>query len=244
MKFTLQVRSLALSLITAVVAISATMPGRYARAEIIIYTSSTLDIVVSSQINVGNTPLKAVTLTAIGHNGYKPKTFDSTKSDFSGDGTGITTSGNFLHQVGIKKGEHPAPLNINLYTPTNDSQLTPELDTHFLIDPDTYSSMYSPSENMNVVNTADDYFGHYGNSLVGTFSLNGLPASSTWNLAYIVVPDNTVVHLDFEIIAALNGSQFAAGVDYFLTVPEPGAVVLLITGGIALLVYVWRRRKP
>jgi len=240
MKFFLRIRSLALT--SAVVAISASFAGRLAWAETI-YTSTNLDIVASAPVDVGTTPLKAITLTAVGKNGCIPTGFDSTKSDFDGLGTGITTSGNFLHQVGIKAGEYPFPLNNDLYTPTNNPQITPVLDTHFLIDPNTYLSFYGPSETMNVINTADDIYGHYGDSLVGTFSLNGLPINSLWNFAYIVVPNNTVVRLNFEITAIFNEIQFAAGVDYFLPVPEPNGLILLSTFGIGLLIHARRRRK-
>jgi hypothetical protein len=242
MKLHPKVRFLIPALIFTTVAFSAVMIGSFAQAEII-FTSPNLDIVASAPINVGTTPLKAVTLTAIGYNNYKPKTFDSTKSDFGGGGNGITTpAGNLLHQVGWKIDE--APFYTDLYTPTNSPNLALTLDTHFLIDSNTYSSSYGPSETMNVANTADSIYGHYGDSLVGTFSLNSLPTSPTWNFAYIVVPNNAVVHLNFEIIArTVNGDQSLANVGYFLAVPEPNVLILLGTFGIGLLFHALRRRK-
>jgi hypothetical protein len=240
MKLALQVRSLAITLVS--IAFSAIMIANVARAEII-FSSTNFDIEVSVPVNVGSTPLNAVTLTAVGKNGYKPKGFDSTKSDFGGLGTGITTTGNLLHQVGLKIGEPPF-FTINLFTPTNESNLAPTLDTHFLIDSGTYLSTYGPSENMNVINTTDHAYGHYGDSLVGTFSLNSLPTSSTWNFAYLVVPNNTSVHFDFEILGALDSQTSAsANVVCSYTVPEPNCLILICSCGIGMFIYTLRRRK-
>jgi hypothetical protein len=250
MSFFLRVRSLALALTFAVTAISATLAGRLAWADTI-YSSTNLDIEASAPIDVGTTPLKAITLTVVGKNGYIPIGFDSSKSDFEVPGTGITTTGSFYNIY-----QHDAD-GATTKTPTLSMQpdyfsLTStelSLDTHFLVhdlvtDPlQNVNASGAPTETKTSTSTIESPYGFLTNKLSGTFSLLGLPTSSSWDIAYLVVPNNTVIHLDFEIVSVLDTDYVPTNVDVLLTVPEPGTLVLLLSGGIGLMFCLWRTRK-
>jgi hypothetical protein len=228
------IKDISQSFVFFALALSAVLIAGFAQADTIIYSDANFDITASTPIDVGTTPRKAVILTATGHNGYKPKGFDSTKSDYGSDGTGITTTDDELYQVPF----------YGLNTPTNSPNLNPTLDTHFLINPNTYISISDPAETMNVANASDDPNGYCGDSLTGNFFLKDLPASSTWDFARLVVPNNTVVHFDFEILGALDlESSISAEVVGSMIVPEPSCIILLCACGFSMLVYLSRRRK-
>lgn len=243
MKVASQVRSLALILVPAVVAFSVVMSGSLAQAEIIVYSGTNFRVEVSSPVNVGITPLKAVTLTAIGLNGYKPNAFDSTASS----GTGITTTSNLLHQIYQLNEDDEYQRTPTLLLDPNYDPIPLDLDTHFLI-----SNNYivppgttAPNENRPTVGSTENQpGGGYGNKLYGTFTITGTPSES-WDFAYIVVQNGTQVNLNFTI-AGLKGESDVTNeivTGSFSVVPEPGTFVMLCTGGIGLLVYVWRRRR-
>jgi hypothetical protein len=217
-------------------ALSSVLMASYAQADIIIFSDANFDIKASNPVSVGTTPLQAIILTATGKNGYKPKGFDSSKSDYGGGGTGITTTGNDLYQVGMP--------TVGLYTPTNSPNLNPTLDTHFLLNSNTYISINDPTETMNVANSSDDPNGYYGNSLAGNFFLKDLPTSSSWDFARLVVRNGTVVHFDFEILGALDlENSISAEVVGSITVPEPNLLMLTGWAGVVLAAYCLRRRK-
>ncbi len=108
-----------------------------AQAELV-YVGTNFDISVSSPVNVGVTPLKAVTLTAIGKDGALPDTFDSTKS--GSGGTGITTASDLLHQV-WEGGFSQTPTLTLAGDP-----IPQHLDSHFLIETGLYLPGVSPPD--------------------------------------------------------------------------------------------------
>ena len=48
--------------------------------------------------------------------------------------------------------------------------------------------------------------------------------------------------LRFDPVANVGGSMDIQYISYY-PIPEPGTVVLLLTGGLGMLAYLWRRRK-
>ena len=200
-----------------------------AQAELI-YVGTNFDIEVSSPVDVGVTPLRAVILTAVGKNGFLPNTFDSTKSGFGG--TGITTVGDSLHQV-WEFGAFPTPI----LTLTADT-IPQDLDTHFLIETGQYlAGALAPTENRPTTDLTEDPRAGFGNSMTGTFSLTG-SGSPTWDFAYLVVPNGTEVFLDFEISGVdLDDNGYSDTVTgSLLVVPEPSMLLLLVLGALGLLV--------
>jgi hypothetical protein len=232
MGLTPQVRSLAWVLVPAVMSGVAAVFSGAAQAEII-FSGTNIDVKVSDPVSVGMSPLKAITLTAVGKNGFFPNGFDSTRTNQGG--TGITSEGDNLHQVGMPQ--------INYYTPTNNPNISLLIDTHFLIGPPSYvSGTVLPSETMNIASAIlGDTNGYFGNSLYGIFSLSGIPTSSEWDFAYIVAPEGTQVNLDFKI-GAMQGSQSVRDefIHSFTVTPEPSAFVLLAMGLLGMLVYARR----
>ena len=216
------------------------MTERAARADLIIYSSTNFDIEISNPIDVGTTPLKAVTLTAIGKNGALPNTFDSDKSGLGG--TGITTVDNTLQLVNALHQIWEGGL---ASTPTNTllgfwGPIPQNLDTHFLVNNgDIFIPPgLDPAEDISPP-SAEHTWGGYGTFLTGTFT-DITAVNSSWPFAYLVVPNMTLVNLDFEIGADMFDSETVSG---SIMIPEPNALILLGMGGMWLLVYAWRRRK-
>jgi len=167
----------------------------------IIYSGTNLDVQATSLVAPGGT-LRAFTRSAVGKNGAQPRVFDSTKSGQGG--TGITTTGNLLHQV-WEGGFVPTP-TANLVVPGSIPQ---SIDTHFLVDTASLFIAQLPAENRPLLAPSLHPFAGYGSFLTGAFALVG-PANLTWNFAYIVVPVGTTVHFDFELGAAGFSSETVA----------------------------------
>jgi len=200
-----------------------------------IHVGTNFNVEVSTPTRVGVTPLWAVTLTAIGKDGALVNGFDGT-----GTGGGITTDGNLLHQVW----EEWPPAPVSFATPTLDlvGTYTPEapfpqeLDTHFLVLSDEIIVNDAPAENRSVLDATEDLRAGFGDSLTGTFSLDGVLLSQ-WDFAYLVVPAGTEISLDFDVGGKV-GSVFVkeAVSGSFDVIPEPSGLLLLVVfGALALL---------
>jgi hypothetical protein len=191
-----------------------------------IYTGTNFNIQVSTPVDVGTTPLKAITLTAIGKNGALPSAFG---------GTGISTIGNALHQ--IYEGNFVPTPTTTLIVP---GSIPENLDTHFLVDTNNIIAITAPNENRNTLSAVENAFGGFGNVLNGVFTLKGTPTSSTWDMAYLVVPDGAQLNFNFSVSADGYSPEL---VNTSYTVPEPSAIALLAAGCIGLLFPIRRRRK-
>jgi hypothetical protein len=203
---------------------------RFAQADLVftdVYQGANFAIQASNPVSLTGT-LEAVTLRAVGRNGAKPNTFDSTIDDTGG--TGITSTA--LHQI------WPYDLE-GLKTPTLDVTIpiNQTLDSHFLVLNANLAIVNMASENRPVTDHLYDAYGGYGTSMTGSFSLKST-ASTTWDFAYLVVPQGTVVNLNFEIGAAGFTSE---AVHRSFAVPEPSAFALLAMGMVGLLVCCRRR---
>jgi hypothetical protein len=187
-----------------------------------VYSGTNFTIQASNPVSVVGT-LEAVTLRAVGLNGAKPNTFDSTIDNTGG--TGITATA--LHQV------WPYDLE-GLKTPTLDItvSINQTLDSHFLVLNGNLVIVNSASENRTVTDHQYDSWGGYGASLTGTFSLKST-SSTTWDFAYLVAPHGTTVNLNFGVGAAGYTSE---AVHRSFTVPEPSVFALLAMGLVGLLV--------
>ncbi len=216
-----------LGLLCALLALAAS-----ARASTI-WTGTHVEVDVSAPVHVG-IGLEAVTLTAVGLGGALPNAFDGVGS--VGDPhTGITTSGDGLHQVfefGYQAAQTPT---LTVISP-GDAAYQP-IDTHFLV----YNAGIIPApgedplENQLVQYTVENPDGGFGNSLTGAFASTLAPTSS-WDLAYIVTLPGTTVNLDFYLaFSAINITHELVGAS-FTIVPEPSALVLLLLGAATVLV--------
>ncbi len=198
----------------------------------IIYSGTNFDIQLSTPVEVGITPLKAMTLTVLGKNNVVPNSFDGTRLG----GTGITTTGDALHQIW----EYNAS-----QTPTTTlivaGSIPENLDTHFLFGTDKIISITAPNENRNTLYTVENDYGGFGNSLNGVFSLKGTPTSSLWDLAYLVVPQGAQLNFKFSV-GAIGFTPELVNASYSV-VPEPSMIVLLAIGCTGLLIPVWRRKR-
>jgi hypothetical protein len=194
----------------------------------IIFSGTTYDIVMSDPVDVGTTGiLKAVTLTAVGKDGYHPNAFDG----FVNGGTGITTATNKLFQI-YQDGSLKTPT----LTLDEDSDPIPlDMDTHFLITEGSYLAEKAPSETRGTLDTTEHLYGGYGNKLTGTFTLTGTP-NDTWDFAYLVVPNLTTVNLNFVIAGNKSGATASDTVQRSFLVPEPGTFVLLALGLVGLVI--------
>ena len=217
-------RSLHALLVVAALALAAIafscLDASLARAGIV-YSGTNFDIEASTPVNVGITPLEAVTLTVIGKNGYDPDGFDGVVNG----GTGITTVGNKLYQI-YQGGFEKTPT----LTMDDDYDPIPEnLDTHFLVTTDSIIPITVPTENRLTLDSTENAYGGYGNKLTGAFSLIGDP-NPTWDLAYLVTPSGTTVNLNF-VIAGIKNGQYTSSetVQASFTVPEPSALAMLAT---------------
>jgi PEP-CTERM motif len=210
-------------LLLAITATAIVLSGGSARAELIfsnVYTGTNFDIQASNPVSLAGTSLEAVTLRAVGKNGAQPDTFDSDKS--GRHGTGITTAVDALNQIWFAN-VVPTPTLTNVVAYLSPTDQT--LDTHFLVYDNnlTIPRGLSPSE---------DRDGNVGTYLKGTFT-DDTAVSSTWDFAYLVVPNGTTVNLDFEIGAPNFSSETVSG--SFTVVPEPSALLLLAMGVLGLL---------
>jgi hypothetical protein len=193
------------------------------------YVGTNFKIQISNFVALPGTQLEGVTLRAVGLNGAKPNTFDSTKSGRGG--TGITTS--TLHQIwsdDSSLGKTPT-LDMN-----EDYPFTQSLDTHFLVwNANLTTVKTAPTENRpSPANHLYDPWGGYGTYLRGAFS-DTTALASTWDFAYLVVPRGTTVNLDFEIGAPYKTSETIGG-SFLVNVPEPSTFVLLTMSLLGLLV--------
>lgn len=242
MKLLPQVRYLLRLLVLLLPAMSVLICGVHAKAEKI-YTGTNFDIFVSTPISLGDTPLMAVTLNAFGKTGARPTTFDYTRS--AKGGTGITTvdgAGQLVYAMYQIWQEGAGSTPTNILNPDLES-IPLEYDTHFLIPNGlsitSTSNPYENKSNTPPVNYND--YDYYGNVLRGTFSLMGA-TSTSWDFAYIVVPENTIVKLYFEIGAPGYASETINRTITITSVPEPGTFAMLAAGVFGLLVF-FRRRK-
>jgi len=105
------------------------------------------------------------------------------------------------------------------------------LDSHFLVYNANLASIVAPNEDR-VLNHLYDPWGGFGTFLKGTFT-DLTAVNPTWDFAYLVMPQATTVHLDFEIGAAGFASETVSG---SFSVAEPGTLVLLTLGALGLLV--------
>jgi hypothetical protein len=197
----------------------------------IIYSGSNIDVQLSDPVDVG-TALKGITLTAIGKNGALPNSFDGTRLL----GTGITTTGDALHQI-YEFNASPTPTTTLIVA----GSIPQNLDTHFLVGNDKIISITPPTENRDTPFTVENAFGGFGNSLNGVFSLKGTPTTSRWDFAYLVVPNGTQLNFKFSI-GVLGLSTEMVNTSYTV-VPEPSTIALFAIGCMGLLLPVWRRRK-
>ncbi len=245
MKLASQIRSLVILTVPAIAALLLAFPVHLVQAEII-YTGTYFDIQVSAPIDVGTTnTFKAVTLTAVGKNGYCPNAFDYAGSGIVTWENGTTASK--LHQIYQHDEDNNKVKTPTLSTEQGCYPLTPTqlaLDSHFLVYNDNIAIITTPAENKTSLYPGEDpSYGFIGSYLIGAFSLKELNPSETWDFAYLVVFDGTQVQLNCQIGATLGGGSIYETVSTSFMVPEPGALVLLITGGVGLLVLVWRRRR-
>jgi len=241
MIFTPRVRSLAPILVSAIVAISAAMTNRLAQAEII-FSGTHFDLQISSPIDVGDTmSLKAVPLTAVGKNGATPYAFDGVSNGHKGITTPLTSPA--LYQIKQPYIDEFGETS-HISTPTNTLKIPGSIpqsrDTHFLIDEGSYIAVNDPTENNISVFTPLEYpYSGFDSSLTGLFTLTGTGWGTSWNFAYLVVPNGTQVSLDFYITMDVGPPEL---VNITYQVPEPSVLLLFVTGVFGLLVYV-RRRK-
>jgi hypothetical protein len=213
--------------VLAVAAMAVILSCRLAQADLIytdVFTGNDFTIQVSNAVTVAG-GLEAVTLRAVGKNGALPNTFDSSKDNTGGTGISATA----LHQVW--------PYDA-LATPTRDMSIsiTQTLDSHFLINTANLLTVVAPSEDR-TLNHLYDPWGGFGTFMKGTFT-DLTAVSSTWDFAYLVVPQGTTVHLDFAIGASGFDSENVSG---SFTVPEPSSLGLLAASVIGLLIC--RRRS-
>ncbi len=210
-----------------------------ARADTI-WTGTHVEVDVSAPVHVG-IGLEAVTLTAVGLGGALPNAFDGVGS--VGDPhTGITTSGDGLHQVfefGYQAAQTPT---LTVISP-GDAAYQP-IDTHFLV----YNAGIIPApgedplENQLVQYTVENPDGGFGNSLTGAFASTVTPTSS-WDFAYIVTLPGTTVNLDFYLaFSAINITHELVGTS-FTIVPEPTSILLWTIAALGLAAARFRRRR-
>lgn len=193
-----------------------------------IYSGANLELRVSDPIEVGTTPLEAITITAVGANGVIPSGFDGS----------FTTTGNALHQLWQFGGYLKTPTtSINAGDP-----IPLNLDSHFLVDSNNILPITPPDENRIIATSLEDSVrGGFGNSLSGTFSLQH-PTSTNWDIAYLVVPKGTQINFNFKIGFTTTGIPKEQVVSSYTVVPEPSVIALITFGCIALLIPLWRRK--
>ena len=203
-----------------------------ARADTVVFSGATYDVSMSNPVPVGDgsESLLAVTLTVTnttGDPGYAVTAFDGMDFGY----TGIT---GILHQHYSATFDPPP-----LATSTLDStSYATAIDTHFLVMLADLLIITTPNEDVSLAPSAEatdavDPFHLYadtdfGEYLTGTFAVDGVPSLA---LAYIVVPTDSVVTLDFFMSGASGGEYIGTS----FVVPEPASMSLLALGGLALL---------
>jgi hypothetical protein len=111
------------------------------------------------------------------------------------------------------------------------------LDSHFLVN-NSNLLVVAPLGEDRVANPAYDPWGGFGSSLTGAFA-DRSAVGSAWDFAYLVVPDNTTVNLDFSIAAPGFSSETVGG-SIVVAAPEPGIFLLAAIAAIGLLAYARR----
>ena len=207
-----------------------------ARADTVVFTGSRYDVSMSSPVAVGDgsESLLAVTLTMTNTTGNAG--FDVTA--FDGMGFGYTGIIGILHQHYSMIIDPPPTATSTL----DSTSYATAIDTHFLVVLADLLIITTPNEDVSLAPSAeatdavppydlyaDTDFGAY---LTGTFAVDGVPSLA---LAYLVVPTDSVVTLDFFMSGAKGGEH----IDTSFVVPEPASMSLLALGGLALL----RRRS-
>ena len=222
-----------------------------ADADMVVFSGATYDVSISDPVAVGDgsESLLAFTLTVTnttGDPGFDVSAFDGgdiwppdpppapqePKSTYGGI-MGI------LHQH-YSATFDPPPEATSLLG----SQYSTAIDTHFLFTTPQLISVAYPAEDVSLAPSAEatdasspyDQFADtdFGEWLRGVFAATAAP---TMDLAYIVVPDGSVVTLDF-FMSGREGGEYI-GTSFPVPVPEPASMSLLALGGLALL----RRRR-
>jgi hypothetical protein len=217
-------------------------------------TNFAWDISTPTPVGTGAESLVAFTLTLVNTSGNpakNPQAFDGAPDPNNPPGqSGISTVGNLLHN------EQLPSFGSNHTTTPSATQwaswgLTPSsVDTRFLDLNDAMAIVFSPSEDnigLNLPYSAEpgDYAGFgfrtgWSDVLTGTVSLKGQNPNPTWNMAYIVVPCNTVVRIDAQVA---GGDGVKEDFDFEFPVaceviPVPAALPL---GFVGLLMAIRRR---
>ena len=205
-----------------------------AHADTVVFNGATYDVSMSDPVPVGDgsESLLAFTLTVInttGDSGYDATAFDG--SDFGN--TGITGT---LHQHYSAVFDPPPTATATL----DSTSYATAIDTHFLFMLADLLVVEAPREDVSLATSAEatdagvpfDGFADtdFGEFLTGIFAVDGAPSLP---LAYIVVPTDSVVTLNFFISGTSGGEQIDTS--FSGPVPEPASMSLLALGGLALL---------
>ena len=173
-------------------AVAVLLAGSAPAAGKTLYDGTHISVVASNPVPVGQS-LLGFTLSAIGSGGAIPNTFDSTNSGQGG--TGIGTVGENLAQVWEFNAVQTPTSNLNV-----PGDIPQDIDTHFLVDSNAIFSVVPPKENRVVPNTIENPYAGFGDALWGSFAVLS-QSSSTWDFAYVVVPLDTTVLLNFQLAA-------------------------------------------
>ena len=171
------------------------------------------DITTPAPVGTGAENLVAIQLTLVNTSGNpakNPQAFDGAPDPNNPPGqSGITTVGGaLLHN------EQLPTFGINhTITPSaqfwSDNGIAPSsVDTRFLDLETALAMVFAPNEQNIGLNPPSaepgDYAGYgfntgWSENLTGTISLKGQNPNPTWNVAYIVVPCNTIVRVDAQV---------------------------------------------
>jgi hypothetical protein len=189
----------------------------------------------STPVPVGSNDLYAVTLTAVGLNGRLPNGFDGGPASVPNPLSGITTSGNSLHQYW----EFDVVKTPDLDLALGGNSVFQPIDTHFLVTDLNTLTTGPRDENRPLEDDTEAVNAGYGSFLVGSFTKTG-PAAATWDFAYLVAPWGTHINLEFRVSAAGYPNELVTG---GFNVPEPSSACLLAIGAVGLALGVWARRR-